>query len=500
MKKIIFITIILLSTFIVTSCSRVKVDNPDRIVSPKSEDIIIKGTWEISDYKVLNKDGDNEKVIEKYMNGKAQFDSEFCSIGREFCMSPKYKLKRVDIAYYLLYEYKIDYSFLNINKDKPIEVISISSSNKPFYDLIKYKDDKMIVYIDGVFFYLNKVSVNTDKSSAMDSKYKNKPKETTSRHNGFNRCGVIIGLKSERDTDEDGNLGEANYRTLWISSHNEKVNSVYEKQDIFFPRLSGFWTASVKRSDNNGYINENIIVKPQDNLPRKQINYSYVNENKNVFRDIKFVGNDYIATEFIKTDHNYVNNFNMFQMLPVDNIENSKGIKISEITGEGSKEIFINSAKSALSSQNKELLNRLDKDVKEENFTMVRRNGHWIMLGKINPILKEDDASLDFNINILPPKKLINYDELCVSWNTIKSKIPEATDAYTSPNEKIALIITKNYIYIYDIEDKHLSDKPLKKIRINEGEKVIMAEWALGNYYVEKWDKAFKEGAKEIKE
>ena len=65
-------------------------------------------------------------------------------------------------------------------------------------------------------------------------------------------------------------------------------------------------------------------------------------------------------------------------------------------------------------------------------------------------------------------------------------------DAYTSPNRDIALIITYSYIEIYAIKDGEIADEPLGKIKVRNGETVVMAEWATGEY-VARWEKSISQ-------
>jgi hypothetical protein len=66
-------------------------------------------------------------------------------------------------------------------------------------------------------------------------------------------------------------------------------------------------------------------------------------------------------------------------------------------------------------------------------------------------------------------------------------------DAFTSPNKDIAIIVTKNKLYIYGISGDQLDSLPLGEIEMKEGETVIMAEWATG-FYVDDWERAFMAG------
>ncbi|MCG4584618.1 hypothetical protein L0P56_03845, partial [Anaerosalibacter bizertensis] len=113
-----------------------------------------------------------------------------------------------------------------------------------------------------------------------------------------------------------------------------------------------------------------------------------------------------------------------------------------------------------------------------------------IMKGRINVLEEDRDLYKDFNIKIIPPKELVMYDELSVSWNEVKHRVPEALDVFTSPNEDIALILTHNNILIYTIDQGKLSKEYIRKIKLNDSEAVVMAEWATGKY-IYTWEEEF---------
>lgn len=115
----------------------------------------------------------------------------------------------------------------------------------------------------------------------------------------------------------------------------------------------------------------------------------------------------------------------------------------------------------------------------------------WIFKGRVNYMEDGNYQYKDFNINILPTKELISFDELAIPWKAIKAKVPEAVDAFTSPNEDLAIVLTYGHILVFRIENGELSDEPIERIKLNSGEKVVMAEWALGKYSL-LWDEQFK--------
>ncbi|MBZ4666589.1 hypothetical protein [Mahella sp.] len=144
------------------------------------------------------------------------------------------------------------------------------------------------------------------------------------------------------------------------------------------------------------------------------------------------------------------------------------------------------SAQAHLSSLGQRAPDGISSIISDDNFTLKRRNGHWIIKGRLNT----GGGQEDFTVGVMPGDKLVNYDDLCLSWNDIKEKVPSALDAYTSPNKDVLIALGNNFLSIYTIRDGVISSKPARKITIKEGETVVMAEWAMGSY-VPKWEESF---------
>ena len=167
--------------------------------------------------------------------------------------------------------------------------------------------------------------------------------------------------------------------------------------------------------------------------------------------------------------------------MPIDNLNYSTGLKISDVLGERARDIFMASGKKAIEETYGVEFD--ESMLKENNFTIKRKNGNWNVVGKA----QVRDEIMDFNVNLLLTKGILNYDDLYIPWNLIKSAIPDAIDAYTAPNNKFALIINEDNISVYNIKNNMLQPSPLSKIDIDPGEEVIMAEWATGSF-IYKWD------------
>ncbi|GIN88006.1 lipoprotein [Heyndrickxia sporothermodurans] len=479
MKKLkenwLFLISIAFCVLFITGCSAKDFSIEGKIAPPKNEAITVKGTWGIEKFITIKEDPTkNYEDIRHYIGKTAMFDQTVCEIGRDECAKPVYKIINVSALDYMQNKYKVNPAKLGIDNQR-IDVITVTSNNQTFYELIKKDDQTMFAYVDGGFLSMHKQS---DKVSAKPRNNHEKNQDVKVHPNGKDndslKSGVLLGIRSKENT----------YRTLWISVKNKKLKSVMEKKQLFVPRMKGFWEVGYFKADKG--TEGSLYVKP---IQDKKVKKHNILTESNV-RKILFVGNDYVGTE----------NLQRYQVLPIDHISVGKGITPSDITDENVDKAILRSSEAFLSSLDREQAQMLDKKPKEDNFTLERRNGHWIMRGRLNynqPIgLKKYE---DYDINVMVPKKLINYDEMTIPWGEIKSKMPWIMDAYVSPNKNIAILVSKEKLYVYSIDKGNISKHSLKEIPWKTGDSIVMAEWAIGDY-VNIWEKSVKKNFNPLNE
>ena len=266
-----------------------------------------------------------------------------------------------------------------------------------------------------------------------------------------------------------------------------------EADDLLLPRKTGFWKVGVTREIDKGAINDIIFAhsfseQSVSKTPASNGSTGEAENNNSLYNSILYVGNDFISTESFNSANN--NLTGRLKMEPVDNILSDKGVQISDFAGQSGTDALKKAKNEFVMSLNKPNIVETNADIEEENFGLVRKTGHWFFKGRMSFEENNKPGYSDFNINLIPSSKLIHYDTLYLPWTLIKDKIPEATDAFTSPNKDIALIISGSKLLIYSINNGSLSDEPLKRIKLQEGDSVVMAEWATGDY-VDKWSKVF---------
>ncbi len=522
MKKFLSFILLIGLLFLLTSCKIESNETIDAIRAPKNIMPPLYGEWVIKDYRIGNISTMDEETAMSYLGKEVLFHKDLVAIGDEYCMDPIYKIKNVNPVDYLIYQYKTSPKFLDIDKDE-IQIVSVMSNEQFFYEFIKESEDTIIVNIDGVFFYLELVSEEIKDEKLAEYYYKDKAmlRIASMEADDIPESTVLIGLKSLYL--EDGNdLEKWNYRTILIYSYNKEVKGIYEMEDIFLPRKTGFWKLGVERIQDVDDVEDNIFVHPlkrvavseqkkankkdtdiliNEEILDKELIFSAKKEQKPIenktLKNILYAGNDYISLETV----NYLEKGErILEFHLIDSIDKQNPIKISDIAGEIGRNSFLEGANKEILFKNEKYKDStIDLVPDEERFGLFRRNGYWIFKGRVNFSDNGVYSYKDFNIRAIPPKEVVHFDQLAVPWNAIKTKVPEAVDAFTSPNEDIALIVTHNNILVYTIDNGHISDIPLKKIQLKPTEKVIMSEWGLDRY-APIWEEEFlKNGGIEIK-
>ncbi len=466
-----------------SGCSVIERQDGDMIAKPKNTNIAIKGTWEIVKYKIVNEKLANKAALDNLIGKTMKFGSNVCYFDQEATLNPEYKTINTLATYYFVHYYGINPKNLDIASDR-IDIISIYSSDKLFHEIIPIDENSGMMYYDGAFIYIDRIS-QEEPSVESDTE---KIKEITYQDS---KSGLLLGLGTELFfKNEEVNSSE--YRTLWISWSNDSLQELYSIDEIIIPRARGFWTLGMNRLLQGEKVYETISARDinghSEDYKNSSINQDIsraINENRYI--NVTFVGTDYITVEAMYIEEGKPNK-KILKAIPLDNLDHETGVKIVDIVGNVGKTVIEQSASGAKNSISSELREVLEAYPKEDSISLSRRNGHWILIGRINSDKEEyRDKYLDFNINIIPPSKLVSYDQLFVSWNKVKERVPDALDVYTSPNQDFAVVLTSEEVLVYKIHKGELLESPIKTIALKEGESAIMAQWSKGDQ-VTKWN------------
>lgn len=484
MRKLICLILIGLITLPLSACNPGGNESLVKISAPENKNAALYGLWEIYGYKPNSSTDIIDEKAESMIGKKAAFNQAAAILGNESCVNPVYKYKSVNSMDYLLYQYKINPGYLDIN-DESIQVFSITSENHFFNEIIINRDSKAIVNMDGIFLYMRKISDTIDSSFLEEYTSENQKSNGTFIPESGNTAysGLLIGLSSPKDT-RIGPSSQYAYRTLWISYQDKQMKDIYGMEDLFVPRKSGFWKVGVTRESASNSTGDRIFAYPVD---KENTNNTAASLTDNISGTILYAGNDYVSAQIYPAGG--INDTGHLQLLPMDNINSSTPIKISDIAGESGKKAMYESADQFLNSLGLTTNKSIYGSPSEESFYVSRRNGHWVMKGRLYT-KSGDNTWADYNIKIIPPSRLVSYDELCLPWNAIVMRVPDAVDAYTSPNRDMAVITAGNTLLVYTIDNSELSINPSVQFKLKNKETVVMAEWCTGKY-TEKWSQEF---------
>ena len=173
-----------------------------------------------------------------------------------------------------------------------------------------------------------------------------------------------------------------------------------------------------------------------------------------------------------------------------------KGLVIQDIYPKDVNSIYKNDYERVYSNFTNIQKQNYKRYIDYSNFTLKRETGKWILQGKISP-LNKNNKSYDYTLSIKPNDNLVKYDALMIPWRTLRNEIPFIKDAYTSPDGKMLIVIVEDELLVYGIDGNNISEKPMERIKLKDGEQVIMAEWCERDY-VELWDVFFKEFQKKV--
>ncbi len=488
MKKSFYLILILTFMIIFTSCNyNNDLSTGNKIVSPVNNSIPILGEWKVMNVKP--QDISKLSTDKTWNNTIASFSTAIATLGNNYCKKPIYKTKIVDAESYLFSNYKGTPSYLDI-KQKEIQIITITSENNFFYEFMKVDDNSIITNVDGMFLFLKKVSKNASASSSIASKMETTEEVDANDSSKSKKSGVLIGLRSIKKATSESSSPidiDYSYRTLWICFRNNTLDTINQTQNIFLPRMSGFWTLESTRIKNDDYLNAFPFGTQAQTLSVPTSTYVQS-------KAITFAANDYIS--IAKTVQNStslesdVTFSSSLQVLPIDNLNSKAAIKITQLTSTSGGTALKESAAAYANLQNNKSSSL--KDVQDDNWGVFRKNGHWILQGRLNYMSADPKGVLDFLVPIVAPKILIGYDDLSPSWSSIQEKVPDAVDAISSPNKDILITLSNTILSIYKLTNNQISPLPLAQVVLQAGgEKLIMDQWALGDYYTDSWTKSF---------
>lgn len=406
------------------------------------------GDWYVDKYVTLKDKSSYNNEPDKYLGKVAHFSNESIFFNDEGLTNPSFKVKLVNSKDYFWDNYKVKADMIGIDEEY-IQIITISSKEHFFDEYLKIDETHIAKYYEGLLLFFTKETSTNEKQVQKSIDYTQLASEKEQEVR--TKSGLLLGLKSNNS-----------YRTIWISEVNNNFMDIVQTDDILLPRMSGFWKI--------GTDGTSLWAAPMasDTTKDSKDDIQCIQNLQDV--SVLFAGNDFIC----------IDNKNNLQVLPLDNLKGDP-LELSKIFVREKDSRSIDGLSNGNIAKAKEF--------SETNWGVFRRGGRWILRGRKSSIDKDDFE--EFDITYAAPNSLTTYDDLYPSFNIIKTKIPEAVDAFSSPNKDFLVVLTDKELLTLPIQGNSLGDVK-QRIALKKDETAVMASWATG-HYVDEWLKKVKE-------
>lgn len=488
-KKIIKFNFILLFMYLmvsVMSCSTFNASLDSLLVAPRVDNILVKGTWNLDNfYYMYNK---NKETTPKIPSDSYLFISDnYLRINDLLFEYDTFKVKTFMLSDYMRVKFKIDdFSFLNL-EDKRVNIFTIQDEDKNMHEFIKYDDDTILFYYDDDIMYsFKKISNKIDNEIEGFVKENFKNNIIIYDDKNIEDVGFLISFRSDRKVT-DYAIPKNMYSSVWIYQKNDGTYDYYMFDNIVLPKDDKILNISVESSQKNN-LYEKILISDSssDNLftldGTNDMNEEFINQ----FIDITYVNENYIGINY---DQNieYLGNINIDKcaMLSIDDPIIERRLKFSDIF-QKSEKIFYDSYYKFINLLKKGSFEFYDTEPREDSFKLERYGGDWFLKGRVNTKLPSITLKpLDFDIEILPNKKLVSENNISANLGQIKLRNPEARDAFISPNKDFIVILTSTTMGVYKIVGDKISNNAILELPIDATDSVILSEWYTGDKAIE---------------
>ena len=514
-KKIfskLIITGILLT--MLSGCTTAIPESEDRIDRPSNLEAPVSGTWRLENCLQAETDGETLIVSDPLVGQTISLSADTIAYSGDYYSNVSYKIKRVNVNEYFLHKNTVIPEKMSLKDDEAF-VITVYSGDNFLLEFIRGENDKLIAAIDDRYYCMEMISdeIPVAHNVAEETIQQEEYLEEKASDQVL-RSGLLLGVRTPVKT-EDG-LWDYKYGTYWISATDYNHNPVYYAEDIYLPRMDGFWKVRMEKRLGREGTEDNLVAAKVSGaekvsvLKEKHEISVFSNTTDRIEtkfrRAIVYIGNDYVCVENTVYDntndklggHTPKEAEKTLRTLPIDNLAHLDGITISDLVGKNGSMAMESAISELLKNSGKSMLVSVDEKAQEKSFALYRKTGHWFFKGRIDIDQQGQLPYVDFNLNLIPPANMVAYDILQIPWTQMKDKLPHATDIYTSPNQDMAVVMTADEILVYSIENKNLADGPLAIYLLEEGSSVIMAEWSMADY-VPSWEKSFLKNNQTIK-
>ncbi len=309
--------------------------------------------------------------------------------------------------------------------------------------------------------------------------------------------GLLLGLRQ----------GDS-YQTVWIAAQNGKIVT-RSGADILVPRQSGWWrigssTASSKTQKGEVSTDQYLWAVPANSTSRGSKPSFEADCQVTQNADLLWVHEKYLAFEnsgggycegaahpwaarvLEVRELDVLNRLgNTSAVLQADSVK----VDIKDAINSAAQSQFVKAGEvfhKALPTGKQEVF---ESSPNTTNWALIRRSGQWVLRGRLGYSFEaaRGFCCIDFDSGITPPKNLVGHDTLQISWKEIKTRYPNAIDAFSSPNKDLFFVLEKKLLRTFSVQGSKLGQLE-NQLSFKNNVSPVMLEWAVGNS-VARWTK-----------
>jgi hypothetical protein len=279
---------------------------------------------------------------------------------------------------------------------------------------------------------------------------------------------ILIGLRKD-----DASGGKSTYRTVLVVPQDGKLAVAADGPGIWMPYKQKFWKID-SVEDSTVKETQTLVASPagSEDLTAIRIEPQLRRTEK-----LLFAGNRYVS---------------ILQITDVTADGNKRGntsLRVKEIeqlqANEREKDLF-SSGKPYVALSEVAGIVKVPAGV--DQWTIARVPGKWVAMQPSSSSNAGGDSPADWTqVGLTLNSAVLSYDTLSLAWDDIYGIERSARDAFTSPIEDLAAIVTDRSIDIYPYRMKDFRKRALK-LPLDSAETIVMVQWATSSY-VDSWKK-----------
>ena len=470
--------LILISTLAIIFSSCFKADEndlTDLIKTPKQDNPIIEGTWEVVEVKANNL---GEKSNNIKLGDKLYVNKNLVAINDSYAFPPSFNSKYIKLSDYLKnrgIDTKADF------KDRNVIVINVSQGQLFSRDLIITGDKYLFLIKDENIISLKKISDEVD-SKVQDSYAKLASKERTTNDEGEDIAedlSLLLGVRERVDPDSDNALYK--YYTYLIRIEPDETIKYQKTEDIFIKNQDEYWRVSLDINNFTDLYDEirayPVKVKEKDNNDLLLKNYTFKDINLNM--RLNFISKDFISIDYTNDDNS--NPIRKYALMETNNIAESKFMSLQEFTGEDQSDLIFKEKVKDEVTKNFSKTDINDINFDNTNFGIVRNQGIWAFQSSIFKGDGDEFVQNFFNVDIAIGDSILNPGNSTINRDQVYNINTQFKDYLVLANQRYVLIQTPDEILVHKIKDGIIEKAPVYAIATRMPATIVSIDQYLGS-------------------